>query len=162
MVLGSGRLRARAAVLAGILVAALSSTARAQSSVGFTGGASIDPEQGYVGVFYQTPDIGGRFRLRTGLDGGFGQNLRLGTVNIDFVYLLPLGPGPWKFLTGGGPTIVLTRYADDYYDSGTEVTAGGSWLLGFAHDNGFFTEFRIGGGNVPALKMGAGWALKLH
>jgi len=162
MVLGSGRLWARAAVLAGILVAALSSTARAQSSVGFTGGASIDPEQGYVGVFYQTPDIGGRFRLRTGLDGGFGQNLRLGTVNIDFVYLLPLGPGPWKFLTGGGPTIVLTRYADDFYDSGTEVTAGGSWLLGFAHDNGFFAEFRLGGGNVPALKMGAGWALKLH
>jgi len=112
------------------------------------GRRSIDPEQGYVGVFYQTPDIGGRFRLRTGLDGGFGQDLRLGTVNIDFVYLLPLGNGPWKFLTGGGPTIVLLTYADESYDSGTEVTAGGSWLLGFAHDNGFFTEFRIGGGNV--------------
>ena len=161
MVLGSGRFAARLLVLTTALVV-VSSEARGQSSVGFTGGGSIDPEQGYVGVFYQTPDIGGRFRLRTGLDGGFGQDLRLGTINIDFVYLLPLGSGPWKFLTGGGPTVVLLTYPDGIDDRGTEVTAGGSWLLGFAHDNGFFTEFRIGGGNVPALKMGVGWALKLQ
>jgi hypothetical protein len=162
MVLGSGRFVVRTVVLAAVLVAVVSSDARGQSSIGFTGGGSIDPEQMFVGVFYQTPDIGGRFRLRTGLDGGFGEDLRLGTINVDFVYLLPLGNGPWKFLTGGGPTIVLTRYASDLYESGTEVTAGGSWLLGFAHDNGFFTEFRIGGGNVPALKMGVGWAIKLR
>jgi hypothetical protein len=161
MVLASGRFAARTVVLAAAMVIWLSPGAFAQSSIGFTGGGSIDPEQGYVGVFYQTPDIGGRFRLRTGLDGGFGEGLRLGTVNIDFVYLLPLGSGPWKFLTGGGPTIVLTRLAD-FPDAGTEVTAGGSWLLGFAHDNGFFSEFRLGGGNVPALKMGVGWALKLR
>ena len=162
MVLGSGRLLFRTAIRVGVLTATLSSQAWAQSAVGFTGGWSIDPEQGYVGVFYQTPDIGGRFRLRTGLDGGFGDGLRLGTINIDFVYLLPLGNGPWKFLTGGGPTILLTRFADDNFDTGTEVSAGGSWLLGFAHENGFFTEFRIGGGNVPSLKMGVGWTLKLH
>jgi hypothetical protein len=145
-----------------MVTAAIAAEARAQSAVGFTGGASIDPEQGYVGVFYQTPDIGGRFRLRTGLDGGFGQGLRLGTVNIDFAYFIPLGNGPWKFLTGGGPTIVLTRFADDVYDTGTEISAGASWILGFAHDNGFFAEFRIGGGNVPSLKMGAGWTLKFR
>jgi hypothetical protein len=141
----------------------LSSAAGAQPGVGFTGGASIDPEQVYAGVFWQSPDIGGRFRIRPGLDGGFGDGLRLGTINVDFVYLLPLGQGPWKFLTGGGPTIVLTKFSDDELaDFGTEVSAGGSYLLGFAHDNGFFTEFRIGGGNVPALKMGAGWTLKLR
>lgn len=147
-------------MLAAMLAAAVSSEAWAQPAIGFIGGASIDPEQGYVGVFFQTPDIGGRFRLRTGLDGGFGEGLRVGTVNIDFVYLLPLGNSPWKFLTGGGPTIVFTRLADDQFDTGTDLSAGGSWLLGFAHDNGFFTEFRLGGGNVPALKMGAGWAIK--
>jgi hypothetical protein len=162
MVLASGRLQLRTAILAGVLTAVLCSDALAQSAIGFTGGWSIDPEQGYVGVFYQTPDIGGRFRLRSGIDGGFGEGLRLATINIDFAYFIPLGGGPWKFLTGGGPTIVFTRLADDTFDSGTEVTAGGSWLLGFSHDNGFFTEFRMGGGNVPSLKMGVGWAVKLH
>ena len=162
MVPESGRFPLRALILASIFVGALSSQARAQSAVGFTGGGSIDPEQVYVGVFWQSPDIGGRFRIRPGIDGGFGDGLRLGTINVDFVYLLPLGQGPWKFLTGGGPTIVLMRFADEQFDSGTEVTAGGSYLLGFSHDNGFFTEFRIGGGNVPALKFGAGWAIKMR
>ena len=57
---------------------------------------------------------------------------------------------------------MLTRFAEENFDTGTEVSAGGSWLLGFSHENGFFSEFRIGGGNVPSLKMGVGWALKLH
>jgi hypothetical protein len=163
MVLLSGRSFWRGVVMAAVLAAALSTPAQAQSSIGFTGGGSIDPEQVFAGVFYQTPDIGGRFRLRSGLDGGFGEGLRLGTINVDFVYLLPLGNGPWKFLTGGGPTIVFTRYADEPYDQlGTEWSAGGSYLLGFAHDNGFFTEFRLGGGNVPALKFGVGYAVKLR
>lgn len=160
MVLGSGRSLYRIAILAASLTVASSAAALAQPAVGFTGGGSIDPEQVYVGVFFQTPDIGGRFRIRTGLDGGFGEGLRLGTINVDFVYLLPLGQSPWRFLTGGGPTIVLTRLADDRFDTGLDVSAGGSWLLGFAHENGFFTEFRMGSGNVPALKFGAGWALK--
>jgi hypothetical protein len=163
MVLGSGRLWWRSAVIAAAACAMLSTEAQAQPSIGFTGGGSIDPEQVFAGVFYQTPDIGGRFRIRSGLDGGWGEGLRLGTINVDFVYLLPLGNGPWKFLTGGGPTVVFTRYADELYSElGTEWSAGGSYLLGFAHDAGFFTEFRLGGGNVPALKFGVGYAVKLR
>ena len=142
MVLGSGRIWARTGLLVAILLFGVSSTARAQSSIGFTGGGSVDPEQGYVGVFWESPDLGSSFRIRSGR--------------------LPLGQGPWKFVTGGGPAISLTRYSDDFYDTGTEVSAGGSYLFGFAHDSGFFTEFRIGGGNVPALKIGAGWAVKIQ
>lgn len=162
MVPSSGRLPSRTALAATLVVTLLSSPALAQSSVGFTGGTSIDPEQVYAGVFWQSADIGGRFRVRPGLDGGFGNDLRLATINIDFIYLFPLGTGPWKFVTGGGPAIVLTRLADDRFDLGTEVSAGGSYLFGFAHDNGFFTDIRVGGGNVPALKLGVGWSVKLQ
>ena len=162
MVLASGRLVTRVVVLAGLCLAGLSSEAPAQSSIGFTGGGSIDPEQLYAGVFWQTPDIGGALRIRPGLDGGFGDGLRLGIINVDLIYLLPLGQGPWKFVTGGGPAVVLRRWTDEAYDTGTEVTAGGSYLFGFSHDNGFFTEFRVGGWNVPALKFGVGWAVKLN
>ena len=162
MVLGSGRIWARTGLVLTILLVGVSSTARAQSSIGFTGGGSVDPEQGYVGVFWESPDLGSSFRIRSGIDGGFGSNLRVGVVNFDFIYRLPLGQGPWRFVTGGGPAISLTRYSDDLYDTGTEVSAGGSYLFGFAHDAGFFTEFRIGGGNVPALKIGAGWAIRIQ
>ena len=57
-------------------------------------GRSIDPEQGYVGVFYRSPGHRRPLPASGGLDGGFGRNLRLGIINIDFVYLLPARPGP--------------------------------------------------------------------
>jgi hypothetical protein len=128
-----------------------------QSSVGFQGGVSIDPEQVFAGVFWETPQIGGRFSLRPGVDGGFGSDLRLATINIDFIARFPIGNSGWNFVQGGGPTIVITRIPD--FDV-TDTSAGGSYIIGFSHDGGFFGEFRIGGGNVPSLKTGAGWALR--
>jgi hypothetical protein len=150
-------------VVAGLV--ALSSAADAQtislqsprSQVGFVGGVSIDPEQAFVGVFWQTPPIANRFHLRPGIDGGFGDGLRLATINIDFIARFPLGASGWHLIQGGGPVIVLTKI-DDF--EGTDLSAGGSYIIGFAHDAGFFGEFRIGGGNVPSLKMGAGWAIR--
>jgi len=162
MVPFSGRVLGRAIVAATVILAAASSSASAQSSIGFTGGGSIDPEQVYAGVFWQSPDIGGRFRIRPGVDGGFGDGLRLATVNVDFVYLIPLGQGTWTLVTGGGPAVVLTRLSEDRFDLGTEVSAGASYLIGFAHDNGFFTDIRLGGGHVPGLKFGVGWAIRLQ
>lgn len=146
------------------VIAALSTNAAAQISVqqpknqvGFQGGASIDPEQGFVGVFWQSPAIGNRLHLRPGIDGGFGGDLRVATINIDFIARFSLGSSGWDLIQGGGPVIALTK-VDGF--EGTETSAGGSYLIGFAHDSGFFGEFRIGGGNTPSLKMGAGYAIK--
>jgi hypothetical protein len=128
-----------------------------QSQVGFIGGASIDPEQVFAGVFWQSPALGGRFHARPGLEGGFGDHLRLAAFNIDFIFRFPLGGSGWTLVQGGGPVILVSK-VDGF--EGTELHAGGSYIFGFAHDAGFFGEFRIGGGNVPALKLGAGWAIK--
>ena len=164
MVHSAGRFAAVSALFAITVLGALSSSADAQtisvqsneSQVGFQGGFSIDPEQGFVGVFWQTPPIANHFHLRPGIDGGFGNDLRLATINIDFIVRFPLGASGWSLIQGGGPAIVFAKI--DGFD-GTETTAGGSYVFGFAHDAGFFGEFRIGGGNAPALKIGAGWAL---
>lgn len=166
MVHRMGQSACRVPVLVTVLLVGMSSAALAQPSVGFSGGGSIDPEQGFVGVFFQTPDVGGGFRFRTGIDGGFGNGLRIATINIDFIYLLPLGNGPWRFVTGGGPAISITRLSDDeaseFYGIGTDVSGGYSYLFGFAHDMGFFTEFRLGGGNVPSMKFLAGYQIKFQ
>lgn len=135
--------------------------ASAQSSINFGGGASIDPTQVYAGVSWQSPNIGGRFHLRPGIDGGFGNDLRLGTINIDFMVKIPLGTSAWSLIQGGGPTITIAKFTGPFDER--EVHAGGSYLFGFQHDNGFFGEFRVGGGgHVPGLKMGAGWAVKIQ
>jgi hypothetical protein len=145
-------------------VVALSTAAHAQisiqqpqSQVGFQGGVSVDPEQAFVGVYWQSPAFGSRLHLRPGIDGGFGNDLRVATINIDFIARFSLGASGWDLIQGGGPVIAITKF--DGFD-GTDTTAGGSYLIGFAHDSGFFGEFRIGGGNTPALKMGAGYAIK--
>ena len=146
---------------------ALSSAANAQtittqsqrSQIGFTGGVSIDPEQGFVGVFWRTPEIGGRFHLRPGIEGGFGDGLKLATINVDFLARFPLGASGWEFLQGGGPAIVIATF-DFLGRTERDIGAGGSYLIGFAHDSGFLGEFRIGGGGrVPSLKLTAGYAL---
>jgi hypothetical protein len=135
------------------------STQSQRSQIGFTGGLSIDPEQGFVGVFWRSPEIGARFHIRPGIEGGFGDNLRLATINIDFIARFPIGASGWDFIQGGGPAIVISRL-DAFGQRFRDVGAGGSYVIGFAHDTGFLGEFRIGGGGgVPSLKLTAGYAL---
>lgn len=162
MVSFSGHRRALAAVFLASLLAIAVAPAGAQSSISFNGGASIDPEQAYAGVAWESPDIGGRFRLRPGIDGGFGDGIRLGTINIDLIVKFPLGTTAWSLIQGGGPTIVVAKFTGDFEDAPSELHAGGSYLFGFQHTNGFFTEFRVGGGSfVPQLKLGVGWAVEI-
>ena len=135
--------------------------AAAQSSISFSGGASIDPEQVYAGVAWESPDIGGRFRIRPGIDGGFGDGLRLANINIDLIVKFPLGTSAWSLIQGGGPTISISQFSG-FDDAPRELHAGGSYLFGFQHQNGFFADFRVGGGSfVPQLKLGVGWAVEL-
>lgn len=163
MVTRKGHPVALMAVFFACLMSFLPRTAAAQSSIQFNGGASIDPEQAYVGVAWESSDIGGRFRLRPGLDGGFGQGVRLGTFNFDLIVKFPLGQTGWSLIQGGGPTIVVVKFSDAP-EAGSDLHAGGSYLFGFRHKDGFFTEFRIAGGGsyVPSLKIGAGWAIEIR
>ena len=167
MVPTTGRLALRCFSFVACVVVGVSSSANAQtisvqparSQVGFTGGVSIDPEQGFVGVFWRSPELGRRFHLRPGIDGGFGSNLRLATINIDFIARFPLGASGWDLVQGGGPAIVISRF-DAFGQRETDLGAGGSYIIGFAHQSGLLAEFRVGGGgNVPSLKMAAGFAL---
>jgi hypothetical protein len=162
MVSFSGHRLAIALVVAACFLAWRAPDAAAQSSISFSGGASIDPTQAYVGTAWESPDIGGRFRIRPGIDGGFGDGIRLGTINLDLVVKFGLGRSSWSLIQGGGPVITVSKFTGDRADASMELHAGGSYLFGFAHDNGFFTEFRVGGGShVPQLKMGVGWAVEI-
>ncbi len=157
-----GHLCALVAAFVTTFLFATAAPASAQSSINFNGGFSIDPKQAYGGVSWESPDIGGRFRIRPGIDGGVGDGLRLGTVNIDLIAKFPLGTSGWSLIQGGGPVISLSK-PSGLPNADTAVHAGASYLFGFQRDNGFFTEFRYGGGGyVPQLKLGVGWAVRLH
>lgn len=146
------------AALAVLLITGAATPVRAQQAIGFHGGVAVDPEQVFGGVFWQSGDVFGGLRIRPGVDGATGEGFRIGTINVDFVYGLPLGGSGWTLVTGGGPSIVVTRIPEfDIKDTGV----GGHYLFGFGHDSGFFTEVRLGSGNAQRLKLGVGWAVTL-
>ena len=127
--------------------------ARAQG-IGFQGGVSVDPEQGYVGTHFETPELFQNFRFRPGIDGGFGGDFSLAALNIEFLYNFAIGRS-WSVYQGGGPAVVFLRQNDQI------STHGGSfYTFGFAHESGFFTDFKLGYGTVPTVKFGVGFTVR--
>ena len=156
---GLGRVQGLVIALMVLGIGSQADPASAQAAVGFQAGAAVDPEQVFGGVFYQTSDLGRGLRLRGGIDGATGDGLRIATVNADLIYGYPLNGG-WTFIAGGGPSVVVTRWAD--YDDLRDTGLGFHSIVGFGHDNGFFVEARFGSLNAQRLKIGVGWAIVLN
>jgi hypothetical protein len=154
-VLSSRRFLAVFVVLVAILCC--SAPAHAQG-IGFQGGGTVDPEQFFVGTHFESGELMPGFRFRPGIDGGFGGGYSLATVNIEFLYSIPLKSG-WALYQGGGPSIILLRQTvGSLHDTSTH--AGAVFTFGFANENGFFTEFKYGTGNSPNLKFGVGYTVR--
>jgi hypothetical protein len=132
---------------------AISARADAQG-IGFQGGVTVDPEQAFVGTHFETGELFQNFRFRPGIDGGFGGDFSLAALNIEFLYHFQVGRS-WSLYQGGGPAVVFVRQNDR-----TSTHAGSFITFGFAHENGFFTDFKLGTGSVPTLKFGVGFTVR--
>jgi hypothetical protein len=131
--------------------------ARAQG-IGFQGGGTLDPNQFFVGTHFETGEIMPGLRFRPAIEGGFGGDYSLASINLEFLYSIPLKSG-WALYQGGGPAIVLQRVTvGNLHDTSTH--AGAVFTFGFAHENGFFTEFKYGSGYSPNLKFAAGYTIR--
>ena len=130
-------------------------TARAEAQgIGFQGGMTVDPEQAFVGTHFETGELFQNFRFRPGVDGGFGGDFSLATLNIEFLYHFEVGRS-WSVYQGGGPAVVFLRRNER-----TSTHAGSFYTFGFAHENGFFTDFKLGTGTAPTLKFGVGFTVR--
>jgi hypothetical protein len=143
-----------------LVVLSTSSVARAQA-LGFVGGGSVDPEQFYVGTFFETPPLAESVRVRPGVDGSWGDGVRAAAISFDVIYGDEVSSG-WGFYSGGGPTVFITRVDEsaEAADSSVvnDVTGGLGGLIGLSHASGLFVEFRfLHVRNAPALKLGAGF-----
>jgi hypothetical protein len=127
--------------------------ARAQG-VGFQGGVTVDPEQAFVGTHFETGELFQNFRFRPGIDGAFGGDFSLATLNIEFLYHFQVGRS-WSVYQGGGPAVIFVRQNDS-----TSTHAGSFFTFGFAHENGFFTDFKLGTGSASTLKFGVGFTVR--
>ena len=150
----------RVLIAAGLFVVLLLPSRAGAQAVGFIGGGAVDPEQVYAGVFFESPPLAQRVRLRPGVDASRGGGLKVASINLDFIFRADT-PSGWQFYTGGGPAILFTRIDEGSDEAPAEVddvTGGFVGLLGFSHRSGFLTEFKFGHTKYgPNLKIGAGW-----
>jgi hypothetical protein len=140
-----------------LVLALLARTGSAHAQgVGVQGGFALDPEQVYVGSHYETGDLARGLHVRPGIDGAFGGGFSIASINIDILYKVDINPR-WQIYQGGGPSIHIFRFGEP---AETDLTGGFSGVFGFAHQGGFFTEFRWASGRGHGLKLGVGFTLR--
>jgi len=127
----------------------------AAQGVGLQGGATVDPEQIYVGSHWEAVVVSDRFVIRPNIEGGFGGGLALAQVNLEFLYRFPLEGTAWSLYQGTGPSVNIFRI-----DEATDVRGGLGFAFGFAHTTGFFTEIKVGTAGSPSLKFGVGFTVR--
>ncbi len=138
-----------------VLFVALAAPAQAQG-VGFTGGATVDPGQAYVGSYIESALIGGHLRLRPGIDGAFGGEVSEALIDFVFLYEIPFAPfSPWFVYQGSGPTVAIARVNNERHASG-----GFLGIFGIGNKNGFFFEVKVSGGGGPTLRAGIGYTIR--
>jgi hypothetical protein len=109
--------------------------------------------------------LAGDLRVHPGADVGFGNDVVLAALHIDFAQWFELNPR-WNLYFGGGPTVNIYRFdlsaisrgAID--ESDTEVEGGFDTLVGFAHESGWTFELRVGASGNPDLRFGVGLTFK--
>ena len=136
---------------------------RAQQTLGFHGGVSINPEQAVAGAYWQSPPLAGPLAIRGGFDSGMGDDEWVGTINLDLVFGLRLGKSPLSVVQGGGPVIAFNHKDSAPFRSENDTAVGAGYMIALVHDKGFYALLRAsGGGDVPKVKFLFGWAIRLN
>ena len=136
--------------LAAMAFIMLPSLAAAQG-FGARAGASVDPDQFYVGGHYETRALVEQLYFKPNLEVGFGSDITAIGANLEFVYKVPI-EGPWSLYAGGGPALNIYSRDDESDSSG-----GLNVLFGAETSNGVFFEVKLGALDSPDLKFGVGF-----
>jgi hypothetical protein len=134
----------------------VSTAPAAAQDAGVRGGISVDPDQFYFGGHLETSALVDRLHFRPNVEVGFGEDIMLIGVNMEFVYKFPSRNG-WTLYAGGGPALNVYTF-DNVDDSATE--AGLNVLVGVEQSSGLFFEFKVGAIDSPDFKFGVGWTFR--
>ena len=150
-------IRSKAVIgLLAVSVIWMGSATRAHAqSVGVRAGLSASPDQFYVGMHYQTQPLVDRLHFRPNAEIGFGDDVTLVALNVEFAYKIPLQRTEWGLYLGAGPALNLFHTTGD-----TNPEGGFNFLVGLEHRRGLFTEFKVGALDSPSVKFCVGYAFK--
>ena len=141
-------------VLVGAFMALWASPATAQG-IGLHGGGTANPDQFYVGSHIEFLLGSDRLVIRPNVEGGAGEGLTAASINFELLYRYVFPGSSWAIYQGTGPAINLYRF-----DDMTDVQGGLNVVFGVRHENGFFSEIKVGSSGSPDLKYGVGFTVR--
>jgi hypothetical protein len=150
------------ALVAGLVPAA----AHSATSYGPRFGVSLDPDQLVFGGQLVVAEVAPNLAFVPNLELGFGDDVTVISLNGDMLYHFALQGTDWTPYAGLGVgvnwiSVDLPAPAGD--NSDTEV--GLNVVLGTEvptkRGNAFFAELRFGVGDIPEIKIIAGWNFKM-
>ena len=129
-------------------------------------GMSSSPDQIVLGGQIAFPDFAPHLNVVPNVEVGFLDNQTVIALNADFFYHFVIRNSAWAPYTGMGLGINIFQYDSGAYKGRASNTVAGANLVFGAgvptrSGNRFFAEFRAGLGDIPSLKIMAGWNFKM-
>lgn len=147
----------------------IAAAAPAQAAVVVTGagprvGFSIDPSQVILGGHVVLGEVAPNITFDPSLELGFGDNLTTIALNFDLHHHFTLQDSDWRPYVGAGIGITFVEVDAPGRDNST-TDVGGALILGAGtptrSGNRFFSELKLGLGDIAALKLVVGWNFKM-
>jgi hypothetical protein len=142
-------------VVIGALLSLSAATPAFAQYFGVSAGASVDPDQFYIGGHAEVGPVVDRVWFRPNIEIGFGDDVTLTALNFEVVYRYVPARSDWTVYGGGGPAINLYNFDND-----TEAEGGFNFVFGAEHRSGIFSQVKFGVGDSPNLKFGVGYTFR--
>jgi len=141
------------------------SAAHAEAKIGGVGprvGLSIDPDQFVFGGQMIIGELAPDLTFDPSLEFGIGDNVTVIAMNFDLHYHFTVSGSSWRPYAGGGLGL---NFIDVEGEGGSDTEVGLNIIGGAgvptASGNRFFGELRLGVGDIPEIKLIAGWNFKI-
>ena len=153
-----------AAALAGALGPAMA-RADPATDVGFRGwgprvGLSLNPDQLHFGAHLDFGQFAQHVRFQPNLELGFGDDVKLFTVNAEAAYRFSSRWDVWTPYLGGGVGANIKSvdvHGENHSDTNLGINLLGGIERGFYNGNRFFIEAKVSLNDVPDAKATVGW-----
>jgi hypothetical protein len=152
-------------LLAIALLALLAPAAAAQpaviSSIGPRVGFSADPDQFVLGGQATLGPVAPNLMFAPDVEVGIGNHETVVSGDFDLHYHFDLHHSEWSPYVGAGMGVDNDTPDRRFGSDLGQTNVGGNLLFGVTAPSGsgsrFFTEMKLGLGDVPSMKMVAGW-----
>ena len=154
------------AMLALLLPAATPAVAAVKTGIGPRFGFSVDPDQVVFGGQIVIGEVAPSMTFDPNLELGLGDDVTTVGLSFDLHYHFAITNSEWRPYLGAGVGVHFfdvdqpPPLRDD-----TSTETGGNFIIGAGvptrSGSRFFTELKLGLGDIPSLKMLAGWVFKM-